>query len=126
MAQLPVKKWTHTLYFGTGELIKAPERINDDKKGQIRIRFPSVKDAWDIINNLKYRDTKNKLYIPARKDGVRTFKPDCKEPDIRAWPIKFHNIPEYGFCDEDWCLIIVFFDTVKNEEEFYNYYTRNK
>jgi hypothetical protein len=121
----PVKKWTHTLYYGTGKLIKAPERIKDAKKGQIRVRFPSVKDAWAIIDDLNEKDTKNKLYIPVRKDGVSTFKPDHKEADISAWPIKFKDIPDFGFNDEDWCLIIVMFDTVQNEEEFWTHIKNN-
>ena len=121
----PVKKWTHTLYYGTGQLIKAPDRIKDGKKGQVRIRFPSVKDAWAIINDLKERDTENKLYIPVRKDGVSTFKPDHKEADISAWPIKFKDIPDFGFNDEDWCLIIVMFDSVKNEEAFWTHIKNN-
>ena len=131
----PVKKWTHTLYFGTGSLIKSKDRMKE-KSGQIRIRFPSVEDAFNIINELKLADVDDsssggmptgiqKLYIPTRMDGVITFRPSTCEMSEDKWPIRYKNVPDFAFSDEDWCVVIVVFDSLENEELFWKYISSN-
>ena len=116
----PVKKWSHCLYYGSGALIPADKRINDTKKGVIRIRFPTTKHANDFVANLKVADTEGLLFLPERKDGVSIFKPKTETPDPANYPVKFMGIPEYAMAPDDWALIMVVFNTEQNEEKFWS------
>jgi len=114
-----VKKFTHTLYYGTGSLIK-----DGDRHHMIRIRFPSMDHAWQIINDLNGRT--DKLYIPVRKDGVTTFAPECKVADNGTFPVRFEGVPEYAFADEPWPMVKFIFNSETNEEEFWTHLIANE